>query len=638
MDIPRPSRGIANILRDSFQLDAVEIVERQTQGSPFSYELLVNEIQIFSFDYGTDGWLCSSTWVQAFLSSLSQHSQSADLQPFYFLEGALLWWAHSETQSSGVSALQDEINSAFTLVVGKWIEEFQLARSNDDREAFALEALLLTWLEISESYGFRDSEVLAPIRNELEMRKDIPPVADSFWPSIEEFEYDPNAPALPVLTDDGMAVSRAQNLEAWIQARRMGITATDARRLVRKNGKLSKQRLALLKQKLDDSYESYSSERMQYGIHREGPIARWVALNFPGAEANDVLFERNSGHLATPDMIHPDFVVEIKSSINTAERVGITYLDQLQWQMYVMGRPRALLVVEHPETEEIETLWVESDQYRIARLKEVADCLLEVLDRARFEGRPAELLLEESDRENSSELSPPSTRGLMSRLKGALGGENPVVPERNSTIESRETDSSDETQLIQIERVKNEGISASAGNPIREIRELCRTSQAQFLAQFGFSKATIVSLEAGMFASVSARQEDAILQLARDNYFDLTAYLLAEHESADLNSAYQRWQRRARKINFDTYLADERPPFPFSRAQSPLETLMLETTGSIDAFCKAFKIQRISISRYLGGETQSMPKQLRAALADAGFQYLEELDESQSEWSSRFFS
>lgn len=627
--------ALAEGLRASFEIDSIRIGHQESEASPFRYRLVIGDDLIFSFESDLEGWTCSNTWVQAFFSTINERLEKIDLDSQLFLEGGLLWWSHSVSQSSSLFELQQEISDTSPAIVEGWIGMYLAAKKDDSDKAVSLEALLSTWVEISEVYGFRESEVLKLIQDELGFDREevVPETSESF--SLEAYEADNALSSLPVESGDGHEISRSRDLDSWLRSRRDGVTATDARRLIRRDGKLSKQRIALLRQKLDESFVPYSSNEMAYGIEREEQIAKWVSLNFPGAKSNDVLFERHSGHLATPDMIHPEFVVEIKSSTKALEEILRTYKDQFQWQMHVLDRPRALVVVEHPETKEIRTFWVEADTARISRLVEVADCFLEALDTARIEGKSAESVLAESD---SRHFAPPSStprKGLLARVLERGRDDRPVEVRQNPS-EKLDLSGLNEDLVRNVEVPSAGGESNNQGNPIRVVRELCRMSQAEFGKEFGFAKATLISLESGMFASVSERQEAAVKELAGRNYFDLATYLLKEHDASDLNSAYRRWQRISRRANFAKYLAKERPPFPFSRSESPLETMMKDTAGSVDAFCKAFKFQRISIMRYLAGETRILPRQFRDALTDAGFQYLEQLETSQIEWSFRF--
>jgi len=137
-----------------------------------------------------------------------------------------------------------------------------------------------------------------------------------------------------------------------------------------------------------------------------------------------------------------------------------------------MARPRALVVIEHPETEEITTVWVQSDQNRIDRLIEVANCLLEVMEKVRLDGQDLEIALKESDSENFPDLSAAfnlekSSSTLLGRLRGAFGRDDSSLwrHEERAAFESQEesADSSSDGPNHRHE-------AAQAGNSVHEIK------------------------------------------------------------------------------------------------------------------------------------------------------------------------
>ena len=66
---------------------------------------------------------------------------------------------------------------------------------------------------------------------------------------------------------------------------------------------------------------------------------------------------------------------------------------------------------------------------------------------------------------------------------------------------------------------------------------------------------------------------------------------------------------------------------------SPAAQFVKDTTGSLQGFCKLLKLPSITMSRYIKGDTLSMPSELREALGDAGFPFIEELAEAHMMWS-----
>jgi hypothetical protein len=84
-------------------------------------------------------------------------------------------------------------------------------------------------------------------------------------------------------------------------------------------------------------------------------------------------------HTATPDMIGPRTLAEIKTSTKPLKQTLSKYFDQLQWQMHVTDYDSVLFVVEHRTTQEIDHTIVHRDDSRILLLVEAANDLLDEL-------------------------------------------------------------------------------------------------------------------------------------------------------------------------------------------------------------------------------------------------------------------
>lgn len=185
-----------------------------------------------------------------------------------------------------------------------------------------------------------------------------------------------------LLTDTAGAPISSSNRSAWLEARRLGVTATDAGKIVKLDGTFSSQRAGLLEAKLCGREPAFQ-QVMQHGIDREPVIAAWVAEQFGIQPNNFICRGDNHRHLATPDGIGPGVVAEIKTSTKPlAQTLGI-YRDQLQWQLHVTGSERLLFVVENRHTLRRETTWVERDDYRIFMLTQHAEAFLQEMDARR---------------------------------------------------------------------------------------------------------------------------------------------------------------------------------------------------------------------------------------------------------------
>lgn len=180
---------------------------------------------------------------------------------------------------------------------------------------------------------------------------------------------------------NGDPLQAETNRDAWLSVRRNCVSATDARKLVTSKGQISKQRHTLLDDKINDVRHYFSS--FDLGIEREPIIADWVAREFPEEEfvATGYLYAgENERHVATPDMIGPRSLCEIKVSTEPLKTCKSKYRDQLQWQLHVTGATRVLFAVENRYSQAIETEWIPRDEDRIQALVAAANAFLSDLD------------------------------------------------------------------------------------------------------------------------------------------------------------------------------------------------------------------------------------------------------------------
>lgn len=180
-------------------------------------------------------------------------------------------------------------------------------------------------------------------------------------------------------------LARSNERVSWLKARSRGITATDAARLT---SPASCEHVARSK-----AYGTGfgGNAYTEHGRRREPVIAEWVKTNF-GIDHSDGLYRSvaDQRHLATPDGIdircadNDLILAEIKTSNKPLSAMPATYRRQILWQQYVMGAQRTLLVWEqHDHFVPLgppQTRWIERDDRAIARLVELADHALEILD------------------------------------------------------------------------------------------------------------------------------------------------------------------------------------------------------------------------------------------------------------------
>lgn len=184
-----------------------------------------------------------------------------------------------------------------------------------------------------------------------------------------------------LLTDSYGSPIGSENRDAWLRARRNGVTATDVGRIVRPDGHFSTERSTLLEAKVSGGEDPFLPV-FQHGIDREPIIAAWVAEAY-GIQFNSLLCRgENPRHLATPDGIGAGGVIaEIKTSSEPLKEILGRYRDQLQWQLHVTQSERVLFVVENRFTFRRESQWIERDDYRIFILAAHADAFLQELDK-----------------------------------------------------------------------------------------------------------------------------------------------------------------------------------------------------------------------------------------------------------------
>ncbi len=167
----------------------------------------------------------------------------------------------------------------------------------------------------------------------------------------------------------------------WKELRRSSVGASDAMKLIKQNGEKRTSFATLLAQKQNGEDDEHFWT-FDHGIEREPLIARWVQINLSHYELmpNRFVFGgEDIRHTATPDMVGPNHIAELKTSTKPIRQTRARYYDQLQWQMHVTDYESVLFVVENRSTQEIEHEMVQRDSERIKLLVDAADELLEHL-------------------------------------------------------------------------------------------------------------------------------------------------------------------------------------------------------------------------------------------------------------------
>lgn len=203
------------------------------------------------------------------------------------------------------------------------------------------------------------------------------------------------------LTLEDRAIATSDDREAWLRARRAGVTATEMAKLAHGGAA----RAALLKEKRTGLSAFAGNRYTEWGNLREPFIAAWVQERFDIAPS-ETLFHSAAEprHLATPDGVGDDCLAEIKTGMYDYSDPTRDYLVQMWWAQYVCEKQRTLYAFEQhdsnwPEPQPINAeptfRWVERDEAEIARLITLADDFLAELYAEDFEAPKYDLELDE---------------------------------------------------------------------------------------------------------------------------------------------------------------------------------------------------------------------------------------------------
>lgn len=189
-------------------------------------------------------------------------------------------------------------------------------------------------------------------------------------------------------------VDKNKDENAWLAARRRGVTATEVAKLAR-SGASYRQDLIFEKRTGERSF--FGNKFTEWGLQREPIIAEKIMHEW-GFIPSDILYHApgNSRHLATPDGVYAKdgmvTIAEIKTGKHDLNPEGdyfasTGYLDQMLWQAYVCDADEILFVWEQHNDEwpeptpfEIQSVWIERNQARIEELIAIADDFLAELD------------------------------------------------------------------------------------------------------------------------------------------------------------------------------------------------------------------------------------------------------------------
>lgn len=190
-----------------------------------------------------------------------------------------------------------------------------------------------------------------------------------------------------MLTADRFIV-RSTDREAWLEARKSGVTATAVAEAATPSG------FETVAQERRHNTEIIPNDYMVFGSESEAEIMRYAHQEH-GILPSDWLLAGgvNRAHLATPDGLSLDhtLIAECKTTGKDWDTIPIKYRRQVQWQLYVSDAERCLFLwqLRVPDDHgwffmpwlEPRSRWIERDQTMISELISVANQLL-LLDRS----------------------------------------------------------------------------------------------------------------------------------------------------------------------------------------------------------------------------------------------------------------
>lgn len=190
------------------------------------------------------------------------------------------------------------------------------------------------------------------------------------------------------MIDASRFIARSTDRDAWLTARRNGVSATEVAAAATPSG------FEFAIQRRKEYVETVPNDVMIFGTESESEIMRFAHQEH-GVLPSDWLIagEVERRHMATPDGLSPDhsLIAECKTTGKDWETIPIAYRRQVQWQLYVTGAERCLFLwqLRVPDDHgwfympwlEPKHVWIERDPKMITELVGVADRLLSLEER-----------------------------------------------------------------------------------------------------------------------------------------------------------------------------------------------------------------------------------------------------------------
>lgn len=179
-------------------------------------------------------------------------------------------------------------------------------------------------------------------------------------------------------------IATSEDREAWLEARRGLVTATDVARLASGGPKT----WAAVAAEKNGARGFGGNRYTQWGSERETVIAR--QLHTYGLDPNTwVLQKDGTRYAATPDLVGMGIIGEIKTAVWKGEKWSQApkgYYDQIQWALMVTDSEEAILAVEYHE--DFRPTFFDAHLINIVRDDERIEQLVETAERFLQEGPP----------------------------------------------------------------------------------------------------------------------------------------------------------------------------------------------------------------------------------------------------------
>lgn len=164
-------------------------------------------------------------------------------------------------------------------------------------------------------------------------------------------------------------------------------------------------------------------------------------------------------------------------------------------------------------------------------------------------------------------------------------------------------------------------------NPYAYLRTRCGMTQRGFAEYADLARSTLVYIEAGLYPDISDRQNMELARLCHEKGIDARAELLEHYGHTGLNTSYKAWQSAERNR-----LSKGRLPEPRWSERGPFRAFVEDTAKTVDRFCKMLKVPPATVTRYLEGQTATMPLAIASALSDVDYLHTKRLTEYQDKW------